>query len=82
MIKVNDIPITDVQFAEYRQRGYLRMPKLLADDQIARLRQEVDRVFQLEYDRELYPFDRVYSYDLDSPAATPASPSRASPRHR
>ena len=67
MIKVNDVHVGEAELAEYRQRGYWITPKLLRDDQIARLRKAVDRIFQLDYDRELYPFDRVYTYNLASP---------------
>jgi len=68
MIKVNNVRVTDADLKEYRERGYWTTPKLVEDDQIALLRKEVDRIFEYDYDRDIYPFDRVYSYDLKSPA--------------
>ncbi|MFA7345545.1 MAG: phytanoyl-CoA dioxygenase family protein [Terrimicrobiaceae bacterium] len=67
MIKVNEVRPTDADLNEYRERGYWITPKLLPDDQIEQLRKEVDRIFKYDYDRDIYPFDRVYTYDLNSP---------------
>lgn len=67
MIKVNRVEITGADIEEYRQRGYWITPKLLPDDQIERLRAAFDRIFRYDYDRDIYPFDRVYVYNLESP---------------
>src|SRR5271165_3407654 len=67
MIRVNDVRPTDADLNEYRERGYWITPKLLPDDQIEQLRKEVNRIFEYDYDRDIYPFDRVYVYDLKSP---------------
>ena len=66
-IQIHDIAVSDQHRAEYRERGYWRTPKLLSDEAIAFLRGEFDRIFRKDYDRDLYPFDRVYEYDLASP---------------
>src|SRR5690606_18387366 len=29
---------------------------------------EFDRIFRKDYDHDIYPYDRVYEYDLSSPA--------------
>jgi ectoine hydroxylase-related dioxygenase (phytanoyl-CoA dioxygenase family) len=67
MIEVNDVQCNAAALQEYRERGYVITAKLLADDQIAWLREAAERIFRYDYDRDLYPFDRVYSYDLASP---------------
>ncbi len=67
MIAIEDVGLSNQQHAEYRERGYLVTPKLLGDEALARLRRAVDRLFEVDYDRPLYPFDRVYAYDLASP---------------
>ena len=67
IIEINNIEIGDGERSEYRKRGYWCTPKLLSDGAIKFLRQEFDRIFRKEYDRDLYPFDRVYEYDLTSP---------------
>ena len=67
MIAVNDVVPTGADLSEYRERGYWITSKLLHDEQITQLRKEVNRVFEYDYDRDIYPFDRVYSYDLESP---------------
>jgi hypothetical protein len=67
MIKVSDVRPSGADREEYRERGYWITPTLLASDQIVRLRIAVERLFRCDYDRDIYPFDRVYSYDLNSP---------------
>ena len=42
MIKVNPVQLPPAALAEYRERGYLITPKLLADDQLERLRVAVE----------------------------------------
>ena len=67
-VHVNEVDVTDADRAEYRRRGYWTTPRLLDDDTIALLRHEFERVFRKDYDRDIYPFDRIYEYDLNSPA--------------
>lgn len=67
MVRVKKVDVSEAQRAEYLERGYLTTPSLLDGEEIARLRRAVERLFLCDYDRDLYPFDRVYTYDLDSP---------------
>ena len=66
-LEINEISIGDQERSEYKERGYWRTPKLLGEDTIAFLREEFERIFRKEYDRDIYPFDRIYEYDLKSP---------------
>ena len=54
----------------YHQKLTLNSPmyKSLQKQWNEGLRQAFNRIFRYDYDRDIYPFDRVYIYDLDSPA--------------
>jgi len=67
MIPIRETQVTEQDVQEYRERGYWRTPKLLDDSAIAQLRRAFERTFTEDFDRELYPFDRVYQWDLSSP---------------
>jgi len=66
MIRVEEVRFSKAELAEYRERGYLVTPRLIGDEAIGRLCRAADRLFELDYDRPLYPFDRLYHYDLSS----------------
>ncbi len=67
MIPVQNIEMSDKDVNEYQERGYWRTPRLLEDSAIAMLRCALERTFREDFDRQLYPFDRVYQWDLNSP---------------
>ena len=66
-VRVREITVTDENVEEYCRRGYWRTPRLLDDDGIAKLRRACERIFRSDFDRELYAFDRIYHWDLNSP---------------
>ena len=66
-LKIKSVDVTADDIDEYRDRGYWITPKLLDDQQLDTLRREFDRFWVYDYDRDIYPCDRVYVYDLESP---------------
>lgn len=72
-MKFKDLSINEADVEEYRERGYWVSPKLLTNEQIARLRTALGRIFDGDYDGEVYPYpgfplhlSREQKYDPDS----------------
>jgi ectoine hydroxylase-related dioxygenase (phytanoyl-CoA dioxygenase family) len=58
--------IADSAVDEYRERGYWISPRVFNDEYIAVLRHEVDRLFELDWDRDIYPSYRDVDWDVNS----------------
>ena len=65
-IHVSPVRVTHEDKAEYRERGYWITPPLLDESAIKDLRRAFQRMFEKDYDYDLFPFDRVYSYEPNS----------------
>ena len=66
MIKFIQSKIDEKLRDEYSEKGYAVLPKILDDENIDKLKIAFERIFADDYDRELYPFDRVYKHGLDN----------------
>ena len=53
---------------EYDKKGYAILPKIIDNDNIEKLKIAFDRIFNNDYDRDIYPFDRVYKHGIDNPS--------------
>ena len=53
--------ITDAQWQQFNEQGYLKLGKLLADDELARLQQRIDDIMlgkvKIDYGRMLMQLD-------------------------
>ncbi|KAL6050711.1 Phytanoyl-CoA dioxygenase [Balamuthia mandrillaris] len=60
IIRLVDVTPTAEDVATFKERGYWVGPKMLADQDIACLRQEIDRVFHGELDTAAPPYEYQY----------------------
>src|SRR5689334_6709531 len=69
MVSLEDVDtiVTDAVRAEYWERGYWISPKLIDDDQIARLRAAHERLWAKQYDHEIPSQYGIPSPDLSTP---------------
>ena len=65
-LEINPYDITTERLEDFEENGYITTSPLLSSEQIDILNHEVDRIFEKDYDNDIYPYDRVYEYDLNS----------------
>jgi hypothetical protein len=65
-LEINPYDITTERLEDFEENGYITTSPLLSSEQIDILNHEVDRIFEKDYDNDIYPYDRVYEYDLSS----------------
>jgi hypothetical protein len=66
-VKTRTVTVSESDVQVYQEKGYWVSPVLLDTSEIEKLRKAFNRIFLEDFDRELYPFDRVYNWDLQSP---------------
>lgn len=66
-IDVNETNVSQADVNEYRERGYWITPQLIEPGDVVKLRNAFDRIFHKDYDYDVFPADRVYSYDFEKP---------------
>ena len=66
MIDINNITLETDDLNTYREKGYFVTSKIFEDSEIEKLRNSFDRIFDNDYDRDIYPFDRVYNHGIDN----------------
>ena len=66
MINLNNISLGANDLNTYKEKGYFITDKLLQNSELEKLRKSFYRIFDNDYDRDIYPFDRVYNHDLDN----------------
>ena len=47
----------------YKKKGYAILPKLIDEVNIKKLRDAFYKIFDYEYDRDIFPFDRAYDHN-------------------
>ena len=66
MIGINNISLEARDLNTYREKGYLITSKIFEDSEIEKLKRSFHRIFENDYDRDIYPFDRVYNHGIDN----------------
>ena len=66
MIGINNISLEARDLNTYREKGYLITSKIFEDSEIEKLKRSFPRIFENDYDRDIYPFDRVYNHGIDN----------------
>ena len=62
MIKINNISLETEDLNTYKEKGYVITSKIFEDSEIEKLKKSFHRIFDNDYDRDIYPFDRVYNH--------------------
>lgn len=63
-----DVEIAQSDIDEYWQRGYWVSPKLMSDESIAEVREAMQRLFEGDFDRDIYPPYRDIDWDITTPS--------------